>query len=331
MCELTLTQQDQERFVYKSPYADDEWAYDLWEKHEDLHWLPKEVPMKDDVFDWNSRLTDADRDFLTSILGFFVQADIEVHDTYVHDYLPHYNSLGVKQMLTGFAAREPIHIMGYAYGVESLLHGEAQRDVFEKFMHNENLMRLHNALNKYSVGANPTDLERYKHMVATTLFGEGVMLFGQFAMLLNYARNGSMRGLGQIVSWSIRDEDAHVYGVTQLMKRDKRFQGIDREAVYNSIHAEVFPLIKTFVEDCFSVYTESASSIKDRLDLEGVLKFLDYQAERRKRQAGISNAHTTTNPYPWFDAMVAGVEHANFFEQRATEYSKGNLTGDFEY
>ena len=70
-----MDEREVNEFLYKG--ADDLWAYDLWEKHENLHWLPREVPMKDDVYDWNSRISEGDRMFLKGVMSFFTQADIE--------------------------------------------------------------------------------------------------------------------------------------------------------------------------------------------------------------------------------------------------------------
>lgn len=318
-----------EAYQYKG--ADDAWAYILWEVHENLHWLPREVSMAYDVFDWNKRLSTGDREFLKSILKFFTQADIEVHDTYIHDYLPRYNTLGVKQMLTGFSARECVHVMGYAYGLEELVKGEEQQTLFRAWQDEPVLQQLHQAMDKYRGCTD--DASMFKHMVVTTLLGEGVMLFAQFAMLLNYARSGYMRGLGQIVSWSIRDEDTHVYGVTQLMKRDDRFKMLDKKALYKEVYDEVMPLIINFAAYCYenSDYYSTCIPLENRLYFEDVIQFLEFQAQRRYRQAGIGTEDTIKNPFKWFDAMVAGTEVANFFEQRPTEYSKSNLVGTYAY
>ena len=35
------------------------------------------------------------------------------------------------------------------------------------------------------------------------------------------------------------------------------------------------------------------------------------------------------HPLPWLTPLLNGVEHANFFETRATEYSKGATKGDW--
>jgi ribonucleoside-diphosphate reductase beta chain len=36
------------------------------------------------------------------------------------------------------------------------------------------------------------------------------------------------------------------------------------------------------------------------------------------------------HPLPWLVEILNGVEHANFFEQRATEYSKGASRGSWD-
>jgi ribonucleoside-diphosphate reductase beta chain len=47
-------------------------------------------------------------------------------------------------------------------------------------------------------------------------FTEGLQLFASFAMLMNFPRFNKMKGMGQIVSWSVRDESLHCEGITSL-------------------------------------------------------------------------------------------------------------------
>ena len=47
-------------------------------------------------------------------------------------------------------------------------------------------------------------------------FTEGMSLFASFAMLMNFPRFNKMNGMGQIVSWSVRDESLHCEGITKL-------------------------------------------------------------------------------------------------------------------
>jgi ribonucleoside-diphosphate reductase beta chain len=47
-------------------------------------------------------------------------------------------------------------------------------------------------------------------------FTEGMSLFASFAMLLNFPRHNKMNGMGQIVTWSVRDESLHCEGIIRL-------------------------------------------------------------------------------------------------------------------
>src|SRR3978361_930543 len=47
-------------------------------------------------------------------------------------------------------------------------------------------------------------------------FTEGLQLFASFAMLMNFPRFNKMKGMGQIVSWSVRDESLHCEGIPRL-------------------------------------------------------------------------------------------------------------------
>ena len=47
-------------------------------------------------------------------------------------------------------------------------------------------------------------------------FTEGLQLFASFAMLMTSPRFNKMKGMGQIVSWSVRDESLHCGGIIRL-------------------------------------------------------------------------------------------------------------------
>jgi ribonucleoside-diphosphate reductase beta chain len=64
------------------------WAYEAWLRHEQAHWMHTELPFIEDVKDWNTKLTDNEKYFLTQILRFFTQGDIDVSFVYIKNYLP---------------------------------------------------------------------------------------------------------------------------------------------------------------------------------------------------------------------------------------------------
>ncbi|RZJ37417.1 MAG: ribonucleotide-diphosphate reductase subunit beta, partial [Brevundimonas sp.] len=86
------------------------WAFDMWKKQQQVHWMPEEVPLGEDCKDWAANLNDGERNLLTQIFRFFTQADIEVQDNYMEKYGRVFKPTEVKMMLASFANMETIHI-----------------------------------------------------------------------------------------------------------------------------------------------------------------------------------------------------------------------------
>ena len=303
-----------------------------FDAHESLHWTHAEVAMGEDIKDWNNA-TKAEQDFIRNLLTFFVQADIEVEDVYLNTYLPLFgNTLPNKMCLGSAAAREGIHIRGYAHLIESLGFDES---MFSEFLDVPVCKELQSALQCYAERTKYTTwtdysktMHDYKAFCATTLFGEGVMLFGQFAMLMNFKRNNKFKGQATIVQWSVRDEDMHVQLLAKMAREHfKDVPVVTLEGWYREVYSDLMPLIIEFVDYCY------AAGSPEGLERQQLVEFLAHQACRRARQAGLFKEQEVpeVSPLPWFDQMIGGTEHTNFFERRGTSYSKGNLVGKFDY
>src|SRR5678816_1146776 len=52
------------------------WAYDFWKKQQQVHWMPEEIPLGEDLKDWATNLNDNERNLLTQIFRFFTQSDV---------------------------------------------------------------------------------------------------------------------------------------------------------------------------------------------------------------------------------------------------------------
>ena len=319
-----------ENYVYGA--AQDHHEKMAWfDAHESLHWTHAEVAMGEDIKDWNNA-TKAEQDFIRNLLTFFVQADIEVEDVYLNTYLPLFgNTLPNKMCLGSAAAREGIHIRGYAHLIESLGFDEG---MFSEFLDVPVCKELQSALQCYAENARlyvdhtQATKHAYKAFCATTLFGEGVMLFGQFAMLMNFKRNNKFKGQATIVQWSVRDEDMHVQLLAKMAR--EHFKDVPVETLagwYHEVYSDLMPLIIEFVDYCY------AAGSPEGLERQQLVEFLAHQACRRARQAGLFKEQEVpeVSPLPWFDQMIGGTEHTNFFERRGTSYSKGNLVGKFDY
>ena len=91
------------------------WAYEAWLTQQQIHWLPEEVPLADDVKDWNHTISDAERNLLTQIFRFFTQSDIEVNNCYMRHYTRVFKPTEVQMMLAAFSNMETIHVAAYSH------------------------------------------------------------------------------------------------------------------------------------------------------------------------------------------------------------------------
>ena len=296
------------------------WAYEAFMQSEQMHWLWTEVPMLEDVKDYQQKLTDSERDFLTKILRFFTQGDIDVSGAYVNSYLPRFKQPEVRMMLSSFAAREAVHIAAYSHLIETLGLPES---IYNEFLQYEAMAAKHDFFNE--VCRDKGDLAA--QIAAFSAFTEGMQLFSSFVMLLNFTRCGTMKGMGQIIAWSIADETLHTESMTKIFRE---YITENPELWTDELKAKIYGIAEVMVdlEDKFIDLAFGVSEMK-RLTREDVRAYIRYIADRRLMGLGLKGIFkSTTNPLPWVDAML-GVTHTNFFENRVVDYAKGALTGSW--
>ena len=297
------------------------WAYDAWLKHEQSHWLHTEVPMLEDVKDWKNNLSTEEKYFLTQIFRFFTQADIDVAGGYVKNYLPEFPQPEVRMMLSSFAAREALHIAAYSHLIESLGMPDS---TYNEFMEYDVMREKH----EYFVKKVNNGVALPVKLAAISAFTEGLALFASFVMLLNFPRHGKMKGMGQIVTWSIVDETQHAEGVIKLFRT---YVEENREVWNDATKGQIYSVCTKIVEleDQFIDLAYSMGPVKGLRDSE-LKKYIRYIADRRLISMGMKGIYKVKkNPLPWVEEMINAPTHTNFFENRATDYAKGALSGDW--
>jgi ribonucleoside-diphosphate reductase beta chain len=316
--ELKLT--DERNYFKPFTYP---WAYDSWLKHEQSHWIHLEVPMIDDVKDWKKRLTNEEKKFLTNIFRFFTQGDIDVAGGYVNNYLPYFPQPEVRMMLCGFAAREALHIAAYSHLIETLGMPEA---TYNEFMQYEEMRAKHDFFTQLA-GQNAKTIAQ--QIAAFSAFTEGMQLFSSFIMLLNFPRHGKMKGMGQIITWSIVDETIHAESMIKLFRT---FVEENRDIWNDQLKSEIYTIAEKMVE-LEDKFIDLAFSMGDMENLSSadVKHYIRYIADRRLISLGLKGINKVKkNPLPWVETMINAPIHTNFFENRATDYAKGALSGTWE-
>mgnify|MGYP004450101117 FL=1 len=298
------------------------WAYDMWLKHEQGHWLHTEVPMIEDIKDWKNRLSKEEKYFLTQVFRFFTQSDIDVAGGYVKNYLPNFPQPEVRMMLMGFAAREALHIASYAHLIETLGMPDTTYNEFNEY---EAMVEKH----EYFTNTVNNGLDISVKMAALSAFTEGLALFSSFIMLLNFPRHGKMKGMGQIITWSIVDETMHTEGVIKLFRtyieENKHLWNDATKGQIYSIAEKMVDLEDKFIDLAFQM------GKVEGLRSEEVKQYIRYIADRRLISMGMKGIFKVKkNPLPWVEEMINAPTHTNFFENRATDYAKGALKGSWD-
>jgi ribonucleoside-diphosphate reductase beta chain len=297
------------------------WAFEYWKRQQQIHWMPEEVPLGEDCKDWASRLTDQERNLLSQIFRFFTQSDVEVNDNYMERYARVFKPTEIKMMLSAFSNMETIHIAAYALLLETIGMPETE---FAAFLDYKAMADKHNYMQGFGVDT-AADIARTVAMFGG--FTEGLQLFASFAMLLNFPRQNKMKGMGQIVSWSVRDESLHCEAMIRLFHTFCRETGCLTDAVKDDIVdccKTVVSLEDKFIELAFDLGPVNGMTPDD------IKAYIRYIADWRLSQLGLPQVYNLKeHPLPWLTQILNGVEHANFFETRATEYSKAATRGQW--
>jgi ribonucleoside-diphosphate reductase beta chain len=167
-----------------------------------------------------------------------------------------------------------------------------------------------------------------QQIAAFSAFTEGMQLFSSFIMLLNFPRHGKMKGMGQIITWSIVDETMHAESMIKLFRT---YVEENRDIWNDQLKGEIYSIAEKMVslEDNFIDLAFSSNTMENLTNAD-VKQYIRYIADRRLISLGLKGIFKVKrNPLPWVEEMINAPTHTNFFENRATDYAKGALSGDW--
>lgn len=317
---MTLATQRSNYKPFKYPFA-----YEGYKTQAKMHWIPEEVPLHGDVSDWKNKLSDSEKNLLTQIFRFFTQADVDIAQGYLKHFIPVFGgNPEVAMMLSTFASMEAVHVDAYSLLLDTVGMPEVEYQAFSKY---KEMADKHNFFDGISHDS-PEDVA--KALAVYSAFGEGMQLFASFAILLNFTRFGKMKGMGQIVTWSILDESVHTKYMLELFRT---YVSENYTVWTDDFRATIYTAARKMVEleDAFIDLAFAQGDIEG-LASDDVKKYIRYIADRRLLQLGLkTNFGVKKNPLPWLEDMLNANEHANFFETRVTEYEKAPTTGEIKW
>ena len=315
-----------ERVVYK-PFEYQE-ASDYWLKQQQAHWLHTEVPMMSDITDWKQNLNETEKNIIGSILKGFAQTETVVNDYWTNLVTSWFRKPEIIKMGVTFGAFETIHAEAY-----SLLNETLGLDNFSEFLEDESTMaKIENLMDvRDAHDGTPDWSARAKSLAIFSAFTEGVNLFSSFAVLLSFKLRNLLKGVGQIVEWSIRDESLHSNAGCWLFR-----QLLEENPDLNT------PELRAEIEEAARLSLKLELDFIDKVyemgDLEGcpkydLVSFIKHRVNTKMGDLGYGAIVNDIDPdaiqrMKWFDSLSAGKQHTDFFASRVTNYSKGAQNWD---
>ena len=303
------------------------WAMEYAEQHEKIHWGSWEAKLQEDLNQWKSnKITQEEKNHITNILRIFTQSDVAVGGNYCDIFIQAFKNNEIRNMLLSFANREGTHQRSYALLNDTLGIPEEEYSLFLKFKEMSDKIEF--------MTQPPKSMKKHDQNLAFELArsvcNEGMSLFSAFVMLLNYQRFGKMKGMCEIVEWSIRDETLHVEAMTKLFHTYlEENPQLVTDTLKTYIYSNFTQAVKLEHNLIDLIYDNSSS---EGLNREDVKKYIAYLADRRLLQLGMKPIFKQKdNPLPWLDWIVSGDSFKNFFEGTVTDYNASGLSGEIDW
>ena len=316
------------------PFEYPEYYNDGWLKQAQAFWLHTEIPMQGDIKDWNEHLTPEEKNLVGNILLGFAQTECAVSDYWtgwVTEWFPKHE---IKQMAMMFGSQETIHATAYSYLNESL-----GLEDFEAFLHEpataERFENLASITNRYTWEDLKDNAEARKEvgksLAIFSAFTEGVALYSSFAVLYSFQMRNKLKGIGQQMKWSVRDESLHSKMGCQL------FRHMCEE------YPELLDQCKDSIEEAAKLIVELELKYIDKMfemgDLENLKaddlkEFIKSRTNSKLKELGYDSIfdfdEEKAGNLDWFYHLTGGQTHTDFFAIRPTDYSKANEGEDWD-
>jgi len=314
-----------ERIAYK-PFDYPEYYTEGWLKQAQAFWLHTEISMQSDIKDWNERLNEKEKNLVGNILLGFAQTECAVSDYWTQKVVSWFPKYEIKQMAMMFGSQETVHAVAYSYLNETL-----KLEDYEAFLHEPATAERFDNLVAYS-GKSPVGIA--KSLAVFSAFAEGVSLYSAFAVLYSFQLRNLLKGIGQQMKWSVRDESLHSKMGCQLFRHmceeDKDLLPQCREDIIKAAETMV-KLEESYIDKMFEMGDiegikahDLKQFIKKRTNEKLVeLGYIDLESYFAYEKDAASNLD-------WFYHLTGGVTHTDFFAIRPTDYSKAGEGEDFE-
>lgn len=293
-------------------------VWEMYKKAEASFWTAEEIDLANDLKDWETKLTNDERYFVTRVLAFFAASDGIVNENLAINFS---NEIQIPEArcFYGFQiAMENVHAEVYSLLIDTYIKdAEEKSNLFNALETIPAVMKKAQWALKWLNKSCASFSERIVAFAAV----EGIFFSASFCAIFWLKKRGLMPGLSFSNELISRDEGMHcdfaclIYSMLENKLPESRV----REIIMNAVECE-----REFVTDALPFRLIG-------MNAEQMCAYVEFCADRMLVALGYSKAYNSQNPFEWME-MISMQGKTNFFEKRVGEYSKAKVgsTGSME-
>lgn len=284
-------------------------------------WHPYEIQLGDDVNDYRNKLTSDEKEIVNRILKNFVQSEVHIASFWGDSVADWFKKPEIQNVARYMAGQETVHAVAY-----DLLNTTLGLQEYDKLKEDKALYARINMLINKRAKTNDAIL---KQIFLYSVMGEGVSLFSSFLTLFAFAKNNMLKGVGQIISWSCLDEQAHASVGCLLFNTFKK----EYKLLTSEMREELYEIAKDVVQMEHNLVDRVFDGVVTSVISADVIKnYVNNKANLQLAKVGLGKKFKVDNELlkqtEFFDVIINGANVQDFFASKSVEYSKGIIVFD---
>lgn len=299
------------------------WAEELLDQAIANTWFPQEIPLAEDLMDWN-KMSEDEKHAVVTYIGFSNPMEFAVNESIMNGMIPFISAPEVKMSLVRQMWEEVNHSMTFDYIINTLridrnkafnLHRDIPEVRAKEDFLQDSIEKMENGNIDVDTIEGIQDFVR--NITKTNIVTEGIWFYTGFMFALSFRQRNLMRNFGSLTDWINRDEALHLKaGINLILTILEEHP----EIVTPEFAAEIQAIIVKAVELEMAYNQMLIPNGILGINLKFINQYVQYVADRRLEELGFEAHFKVSNPAKWMTAANDTFQLVNFFEAQNTSY-----------
>ena len=284
----------------------------FYKEHLKTFWTVEEVPLSDDLSDWNNKLNDNERFFIKNVLAFFAASDGIVNENLVLNFYKDIELAEARQFYSVQMMIEAIHSEQYSLLIDTYIHDSNEK------------AKLFNAIDTIPAVKRKAEWamkwmnkdEIFEQRLLCFIIVEGIFFSGSFCAIYYMNSRGLLPGLSLSNQFIARDEALHcTFGIElyNMLNEHERLS----EKVVHDIFKEAIEIENEFITESLPVSLLGMNSTL-------MSQYIKYVADRWLKMLNYNTLFNVEQPFGFME-LISLQGKSNFFETRVSEYQRSGV------